>query len=146
MRLITAEKEHVQAAAELTGKLWPGHTEEEMQECVQEYMEDNEKTAILAKEEGTFCGICFVSLRHDYVEGTEGSPVGYLEGIYVDENRRGQGIARALLSAAQAWAKDMGCQEFASDCELENAESLKFHLACGFQEANRIICFVKELK
>ena len=145
MRLITAEKEHVQAAAELTGKLWPGHTEEEMLECVLEYMDDPEKTVLLAKEEGVFCGICLASLRHDYVEGTEGSPVGYLEGIYVDENRRGQGMARALLSAAQAWAKDMGCREFASDCELNNTQSLNFHLACGFEEANRIICFVKEL-
>lgn len=145
MRLITAEKEHVQAAAQLTMKLWPGHMEEDMQECVLEYMEEAEKTAILAKEEGVFCGICFASLRHDYVEGTEGSPVGYLEGVYVDENRRGQGIARALLQAAQNWAREMGCREFASDCELTNKKSLAFHLACGFAEANRIICFVKEL-
>lgn len=145
MRLIIAEKEHVQAAAELTGKLWPGHTEEEMLECVQEYMEDAEKTVLLAKEEGVFCGICFASLRHDYVEGTEESPVGYLEGIYVEDAMRGHGVARALLGKAQEWAKEMGCREFASDCELDNTESLQFHLACGFEEANRIICFVKEL-
>lgn len=145
MRLITAEKEHLQQAAGLLMKLWPGHTEEEMQACALEYMEGTEKTAVLAKDEGVFCGICLSSLRHDYVEGTEGSPVGYLEGIYVDENKRGLGVARALLSAAQTWARKMGCREFASDCELDNTQSLKFHLACGFEEANRIICFVKEL-
>ena len=32
-----------------------------------------------------------------------------------------------------------------SDCEIGNQESLKFHLKTGFTEANRIICFVKEL-
>ena len=37
------------------------------------------------------------------------------------------------------------CIEFASDCELTNIESLQFHLAIGFAEANRIICFTKKL-
>ena len=39
-----------------------------------------------------------------------------------------------------------GAEEFASDCELKNTDSLKFHLNIGFKEANRIICFVKNLK
>lgn len=39
----------------------------------------------------------------------------------------------------------MGCREFASDCELTNEESLRFHLGTGFTEANRIICFTKPL-
>ena len=29
--------------------------------------------------------------------------------------------------------------------ELTNADSLRFHMAMGFTEANRIICFTKEL-
>ena len=37
----------------------------------------------------------------------------------------------------------MGCREFASDCELDNADSFKFHMAVGFEEANRVICFKK---
>ncbi len=143
VRLMKAEKEHAKCAADLLMKLWPDHTEEEMLECASEYIEGREKAAFLAREEGAFCGICLVSLRHDYVEGTEENPVGYLEGIYVDDAMRGLGVARALLGKAQEWAKEMGCHEFASDCELDNTESLKFHLACGFEEANRIICFVK---
>lgn len=90
-------------------------------------------------------GFAQCQLRHDYVEGTEGSPVGYLEGIYVDEDWRGKGIARQLLAACENWARAQGCAEFASDCELTNAGSLAFHLNVGFQEANRIICFVKKL-
>ena len=52
---------------------------------------------------------------------------------------------RALLSARECWAKAQGCADFASDCELSNRESLKFHLNMGFEEANRIICFTKKL-
>lgn len=90
-------------------------------------------------------GFAQCGLRHDYVEGTKSSPVGYLEGIFVIESQRKQGIAKELLCACQNYAKEQGCTEFGSDCELENEESLKFHLRMGFQEANRIICFTKKL-
>ena len=68
-----------------------------------------------------------------------------MEGIYVDEARRRRGHARELLRACEAWAKERGCTEFASDCELDNAASLAFHLHAGFEEANRLICFAKRL-
>ena len=84
-------------------------------------------------------------LRHDYVEGTESSPVGYLEGIFVSEGYRKKGYAAELLSECEKWAKEKGCTEFASDCELDNEDSLKFHMSLGFEEANRIICFRKKL-
>lgn len=50
-----------------------------------------------------------------------------------------------MLLACENWAKTMGCKEFASDCELDNEESLQFHLKMGFEEVNRIICFTKKL-
>jgi aminoglycoside 6'-N-acetyltransferase I len=84
-------------------------------------------------------------LRTDYVEGTSTSPVGYLEGIFIKKEYRKKGYAKELLLACEKWAKSMGCTEFASDCELCNTESLNFHLAIGFNEANRIICFTKKI-
>ena len=47
--------------------------------------------------------------------------------------------------AVQIWAKGLGCTEFASDCELDNTGSLQFHIAMGFEAANRIICFRKRI-
>ena len=84
-------------------------------------------------------------LRYDYVEGTDSSPVGYLEGVFVSEGYRRRGYAAELISQCEAWAKEKGCREFASDCELANHESLEFHMAVGFEEVNRVICFRKEL-
>ena len=100
---------------------------------------------LLAYAEETAAGFAQCQLRHDYVEGTDSSPVGYLEGIYVADGYRKQGVARELLSACESWAKAKGCSEFASDCELDNVQSLQFHLNVGFEEANRIICFTKKL-
>ncbi len=55
------------------------------------------------------------------------------------------GFAQALLRACEAWARERGCAEFASDCELENEVSAAFHARMGFAEVNRIRCFLKPL-
>jgi len=136
-----ATKDDIPVIAGLMAELWPHHTAAEMEAEVEESMQQ-EETAFFLAEEG---GFAQCSLRHDYVEGTESVPVGYLEGIYVAEAVRKQGIARELLGACEKWAKEKGCREFASDCELTNTQSLKFHLQVGFTEANRIICFTKKL-
>ena len=86
-----------------------------------------------------------MGVRVDYVEGTKSSPVGYLEGIYIQEKYRLKGYARELVKACEEWAKNKGCSEFASDCELTNKESYSFHKKVGFKEANRIICFNKKI-
>lgn len=131
--------------AELACRLWPGHTPEEMRSEYAEMLEHPDAALFLAYGEDIAIGFAQCQLRHDYVEGTESSPVGYLEGIYVSECHRKQGIAKALLAACENWAKAKGCTEFASDCELDNTQSLRFHLNAGFAEANRVICFTKKI-
>ena len=137
-----------QDAAVLAGLallLWNDHDAAELRNAFSEMLKSEGAACFLAYEAGVPAGFAQCQLRHDYVEGTDSSPVGYLEGIYVLPGHRRQGIAKALLSACESWAKSMGCREFASDCELTNKDSLKFHLNVGFREANRIICFVREL-
>lgn len=143
--IIRAEKEHLQVLTELALQLWPDHSFGELYEELEEIMAQRDAAFFLACCEETAVGFAQCQLRHDYVEGTCSSPVGYLEGIFLAEGYRKQGIAGKLLRSCEAWAKEMGCTEFASDCELANKESLAFHLNVGFTEANRIICFTKPL-
>lgn len=131
--------------AELACRLWPGHSPADMQAEYAQLLAQSDAAFFLAYAEDLPVGFAQCQLRYDYVEGTEHSPVGYLEGIYVAENCRGQGLARALLGACEDWARSKGCTEFASDCELNNMQSLRFHKQVGFEEANRIICFTKKL-
>lgn len=132
-------------AARLALALWPEHTFAELEAELEELIHNEDAAVFLALQNNDPIGFAQCQLRRDYVEGTESSPVGYLEGIYVADIFRKTGIARSLLAACEQWAKHKGCFEFASDCELTNQESLNFHLAVGFEEANRIICFTKEL-
>ena len=84
-------------------------------------------------------------IRVDYVEGSESSPTGYVEGIYVKELYRRQGIAKRLLEQGEAWALSRGCTQMGSDIEADNGGSYEFHTKAGFQEANRLICFIKDI-
>lgn len=130
---------------ELALELWSSHAADKMYYDLGKIMTAGESVFFLAYAEQTPVGFAQCQLRHDYVEGTETSPVGYLEGIYVKEYAREQGFAGRLMKACEDWARTQGCMEFASDCELGNEESLAFHLKLGFKEANRIICFSKNL-
>ena len=131
--------------AELAIQMWDAHSIGELAASFADIISGSGAACFLAYEEGAAIGFAQCQLRHDYVEGTETSPVGYLEGIFVQERFRHQGCARALLNACEQWAKEKGCTEFASDCELDNEDSLKFHMKMGFEEANRVICFRKDL-
>ncbi|MBP3701909.1 MAG: GNAT family N-acetyltransferase [Lachnospiraceae bacterium] len=134
--------------ARLAMKMWPYHTEEELAKDFQEILASERSAIFLMETEKESVpraiGFAQCQLRYDYVEGTDSSPVGYLEGIFVEEEYRRRGYARKLLVSCEAWAREMGCTEFASDCELGNKTSLAFHLRMGFAEANRIICFTKK--
>lgn len=139
-----AEPVDLPTLAALGIQLWPEHTASEMEADFAGIMAQG-GAFFLAFAGEAAVGFAQCQLRRDYVEGTEYSPVGYLEGIFVSQEYRQRGAARMLLGACENWARDMGCREFASDCELHNTQSLRFHLSVGFQEANRIICFIKKL-
>lgn len=131
--------------ARLAGELWESHEPGVLEAEYSRLLALSECAVFVLTERGEDAGFAQVQLRHDYVEGTQSSPVGYLEGIYVKKEHRRRGAAGKLLRECERWAKEKGCTEFASDCELSNTQSLEFHLGVGFSEANRIICFTKKL-
>jgi aminoglycoside 6'-N-acetyltransferase I len=85
------------------------------------------------------------SIRSDYVNGTETSPVGFVEGVYVAPAWRRKGVARQLFSAIGDWAQARGCRELASDALLDNVASQRAHAALGFRETERVVYFTKKL-
>lgn len=140
-----AAKEDAFELARLAIQMWEDNEVEELAEHFERLVTDEEAACFMKYEDGKAVGFAQCQLRHDYVEGTETSPVGYLEGILVEEAFRHKGYAKELLAECEKWAKSKGCTEFASDCELENEESLRFHMAMEFEEANRVICFKKNI-
>jgi len=145
MRYVQAAQRDWQDVAGLCFRLWPSDSPEDFEQDDQLNLANPDNAIFLAYEGDAAVGFANCSLRHDYVEGTAGGPVGFLEGIYVLQEARGHGVARTLAALCEDWARARGCREFASDCELDNTASLAFHLRIGFEEVNRIICFKKDL-
>lgn len=140
-----AEEKDLTIIAEMAAVLWDCHSVEELADEFAGIIEGGEAQIFVKYIQGVPIGFAQCGLRHDYVEGTDSSPVGYLEGIFVKKEYRRQGYAKELLSNCELWAKEQGCTEFASDCELSNGDSFEFHRNMEFEEANRIICFKKKL-
>jgi aminoglycoside 6'-N-acetyltransferase I len=80
-----------------------------------------------------------------YAEGCSTDRVGFLEGWFVVQNARRQGVGRALLVAAEEWARAQSCTEFASNTLVDNVVSAAAHQALGFEEVEVIRCFRKDL-
>ena len=141
-----AKTEDADALAGLAIQMWTEHIPEDLAEEFRRLVTNDDAVCFIKWVDDKPIAFAQCQLRHDYVEGTDSSPVGYLEGIFVSEGYRKQGFAAELLSECEKWAKEKGCSEFASDCELDNIESFRFHMALGFEEANRIICFRKKMR
>ncbi len=145
MKIRQASISDLEVVAHLARLLWGEDRSEELQNEFAELLPRDDVGIFLAMHDDVPVGFAQCQLRYDYVEGTQTSPVGYLEGVLVKENWRRQGVARELVAACQAWAKTKGSREFASDCELANMQSQALHRALGFVEVNRIVCFVKTI-
>ena len=84
-------------------------------------------------------------MRVDYVNGTNSSPVAFLEGLYVARSSRRQGVAHALVESVVEWALAQGCRELASDSLLDNTAAHAAHRALGFEETERVVYFPRKL-
>ena len=133
--------------------LWPDEDPHLMAEDVKSFFghaDQRSETSLEAvlvamdRRAGRLVGFAELS-RRAYAEGCETSPVGFLEGWYVAAEYRQQGVGGALVASAEAWARSLGCQEFASDAVAENTLSAVAHKALGFEDVGLIRCFRKSL-
>jgi len=125
--------------------LWPDHTEVEMRTDMENWRADPKNaTFVVDRADGRLGGFIEMGQRN-YAEGYETSPVGYIEGWYVDADLRGQGWGKKLVMAGEAWARKQAFQEVASDTWLDNEASIQAHLALGYTEEERLVHFSKKI-
>jgi aminoglycoside 6'-N-acetyltransferase I len=128
-------------------ELWPHEAKAELERQGRELLtREPEAVAFLLREQtGAAIAMAEATIRRDYVNGCTTSPVAFLEGIYVQPSWRRQGLARRLCAAVEAWGREQGCREFASDALLDNEVSHRMHRALGFKERERVVCYCKPL-
>lgn len=126
--------------------LWPDLDDEENLRDQAEILEDLAHNAVFvaASPGGELAGFVEASLRK-WAEGCSTSPVGYVEGWYVQPAHRRARVGAQLIEAAEDWARAQGCTEMGSDAEDWNEISHAAHRALGYIEATRLVCFAKQL-
>lgn len=125
--------------------LWPHCSRDEHLAEMAEMLRQPKKFIqfLACTESGDAIGLLEMSIRSDYVNGTEDGPVAFLEGLFVVPELREKGIARRLIRAAEIWAATHGYSELASDALLENEAAQAVHRALGFEETERVVYFRK---
>ena len=125
--------------------LFSEHSADELEPGMLEHRARSDAEVFVAeREDGSVAGFIEVGAR-PYADGCETSPVGYIEAWYVDPDARRKGCGRALLEAAEEWARGRGYREMASDAQLNNEISYAAHRRAGYAEVDRIVQFRKVL-
>jgi len=138
-----------EAWSAMRGRLWPEADVDELA---------REARAFAAGSKQGIVDAAFIAIRDDaqplgfielsvraFSDGCDSMPVPHVEGWYVEESARGKGVGRALLRAAEEWARSRGFRELASDSELSNKDAQRAHVACGFEAVDRLVKFRKLL-
>ena len=133
--------------ARMRNSLWPCSLKEHLDDIGKYFSKDEIDIVdvfVLERSNNKLGGFIELNVRN-YAEGSKSIKVPYVEGWYVDIDLRGCGHGEQLIKAAEMWAIENGFGELASDAELENSDSIAAHKALGFEEVERIVCFIKKL-
>ncbi len=148
MKVREAQPKDIDRWATLRCSLWPSSKANNVGE-IEEYFSgtsvDIDKVFILATEDDTLAGFIEINIRN-FAEGSRSQHVPYVEAWYIEEQYRARGFGKKLLQAAEQWALARGYEELASDTTIDNVKSIEIHKKLGFEEKDRIVCFLKKLR
>lgn len=127
--------------------LWEGSSDEEHKAEMRDIYEHKETQLVMVAEieGGKLIAFLEASIR-PFVEDCHSEHVGYLEGWFVESAYRRRGIGGKLVAEAESWARRKGCEEMASDAEIDNDSSLEAHLSLGYEETSRLVHLRKDLE
>lgn len=147
MKIRQATPKDKNAWAQLRNALWPD-TIEAHENDIECFIAGNSPHIAacftLEDQDGTLGGFIELNIR-SYAEGIYHSMAPYVEGWYIEPQFRRQGFGKQLIAHAEHWAKSQGFDRLASDAEITNQNSIEAHKALGFDEVERIVCFVKRI-
>lgn len=144
--VLTLNQDNLNDWSILRQLLWPHHS-------IDAHLVDGHKIIcsehlnafILQDQSGQYIGLADASIRYDYVNGCQHSPVVYLEGLFILKDYRRLGLSSLLISKVEKWGKAYGCLELASDTAITNDVAQNMHKKLGFIETETVMFFKKDL-
>jgi aminoglycoside 6'-N-acetyltransferase I len=146
MSVRSADRRDVDEWLRMRRALWPQCPDAEHRDEIDAILAktDGIETFVWVRDDGRLGGFLEATLRLG-AEGCDSSPVGYIEGWYVDNDMRRRGVGGDFVRAAEVWARERGCAEMASDTEVENRLSQTAHEKLGYEAVERLVHFRKRL-
>lgn len=148
MKVRSATAADIGPWSHLRAQLWPDDdAATHAADIAETFLSGNpDQIAFVAEDDtGRMIGFVEASIRRDYVDGCDTSPVAFGEGAFILPGLRGTGVGRALVEAVAEWGRAKGCTELASNALLDNGASHAFHEAVGFEETERVVFFRRML-
>ena len=90
--------------------------------------------ALVATSGGEVIGLATVHLRSTI---NHAAPLAQLTLLVVDEERRSQGVGRALVDDAEAWARAQGCRRIIVTTALHRTGAHAFYERIGYAHTGR---------
>ena len=141
MKLISIEKSQFSEWKAFRRQIYSVLDEQyDSQEMEQIYSSDDWFCFFIGNENEDIVGLVELSSRN-IVDNCLSSPVAYLEGLYIDEDYRNQGLGEKTLELILDWCHKNGFQELATDTEIDNDRAQKFYKNFGFKETDRVVEF-----
>ena len=146
----SATANDLDAITRLCVALWPDATADEHREhaaaiIVGPVPSTLPLALLVAELDGHVVGFIEIGLR-SHADGCDThTPVGFVEGWAVDPAHQRHAVGRALMVAAEHWARAAGARELASDTWLDNEPSQRAHEALGFEVVDRCVHYRKPL-
>ena len=115
--------------AELAGQLGYPCTEQQVRERVKEMANSRGQAVFVAERpgEGVAGWIGVFIFR-----AVELDKCAEISGLIVDEGERSQGVGKALLDAAEAWARSAGCEAISVHSNIKRQRAHGFYMRNGY--------------
>lgn len=128
-----AEPGDADALARLCGQLGYPSSRDAVVSRLERMVRDGAR-ALVAASDGDVVGLATVHLRHMI---NHEAPLAQLTLLVVDEARRSQGVGRALVDEAEAWAKTRGCRRIIVTTALHRTGAHAFYERIGYGHTGR---------
>ena len=129
------------AIAELTGQLGYDASPAEVTIRLSRILRKASERFVIAEADGRVVGW----LHAVAVEYVDVDPFVLIAGLVVDRERRRQGIGRALLEDAEAWAMQRGCSLVRLTSSSSRTKAHRFYQELGYVNVKTQYSFVKPL-
>lgn len=134
MRIRTAGHYDAEAMAGLLGELGYPTTASALPERLRALESEGSTVFVAISDDGVIHGMASVA-RHATIHAD--APVAYITALVTSAAARGKGVGRALVAAAEQWARQKGCAKLTVTSAEHRADAHAFYPACGMPYTGR---------